>query len=153
MQVLGDGLTGDGSAVGEARDGEGTVCAEACDEPEPRLIAEGGEDECHGPAGWPGQGRERAAGCQGVLATCCEIALELLLPTIFVASVGVAATRERDAVEAGFGDGEHGTVGDFCKLEDDEGGGLAGVIVSPGSDGAGMPSARRRDAQALAARW
>src|SRR5579859_5155976 len=49
-------------------------------------------------------------------------------PAFFVALERLCAARERDSVEAGFGDGEHDAVGDFFQGEFDKRRGLVGVI-------------------------
>src|SRR5215472_9978610 len=48
-------------------------------------------------------------------------------PTLLVGGEGFHAARQRDLVEAGFGDGEHDAVRNFFQCEFDERGGHAGI--------------------------
>jgi hypothetical protein len=60
-------------------------------------------------------------------------------PASFVGGEGFGATGKRNAIEAGLGYGEQDAGGTFLELEDNESGGLRGII-DPGLDGIGMPA-------------
>lgn len=64
-------------------------------------------------------------------------------PALLVGGEGFRAARERDLVEAGFGDGEHDAVGDFFQSKFDERGRLVRVIHA-GLNRVGMPAKREK---------
>src|SRR5271170_3969895 len=65
----------------------------------------------------------------------------LYAPTLLVSGEGLRAPGKRDLIEAGLGDGQHDTIGNFLKRKGDERRRF-GSVVDAGLHGAGMPPER-----------